>query len=94
MLPKEQIETIVFDIDGTIAPGVSWLRMTEQLGASVAEHERIYRDMIAGITDLNEAKSELVALWGATGNARKDLFREMFDLFPLDDGVDSMIASL
>lgn len=42
------MKAVVFDIDGTLSPEVSWLALTRDLGASVEEHAQIYADYKAG----------------------------------------------
>lgn len=41
-------KAIIFDIDGTLSPEVSWLALTRDLGASVEEHIQIYKNYKEG----------------------------------------------
>lgn len=75
---------VVFDIDGTLAPEVSWLALTRDLGASVERHIQIYTDYKEGKTDYVTSKAQLVDLWRATGNANRTFFVQLFDALPLD----------
>ena len=39
---KPNIKVVVFDIDGTLTDEISWLKMTESLGADPQKHQQIY----------------------------------------------------
>jgi phosphoserine phosphatase len=77
-------KAIIFDIDGTLSPEISWLALTRDLGASVDEHLRIYADLKQGKIDYTESKRQLIDLWRATGNANKPFFQKLFENWPLD----------
>jgi phosphoserine phosphatase len=75
-------KAIIFDIDGTLSPEISWLALTRDLGASVDEHIRIYTDLKQGRIDYPESKRQLINLWRATGNANKAFFQKLFENWP------------
>lgn len=76
-------KAIIFDIDGTLSPEVSWLALTRDIGASVDEHIRIYEDYKAACITYEESKQQLIGLWRATGNANKVFFQKLFESWPL-----------
>lgn len=78
-----RIKAAVFDIDGTLLPDVSWLRLTRDLGVSVDEHGRIFEDFKAGKIPYKQAKEELIALWRSSGRATKIGFMEIFSSWQL-----------
>ena len=65
-------KAVVFDIDGTLSPEVSWLALTRDLGAPVDQHVQIYNDYKEGLIDYPTSKAQLIGLWRATGNANKE----------------------
>lgn len=77
-------EAVVFDIDGTLSPEVSWLALTRDLGAPVEQHIQIYQDYKNGKIDYPTSKSQLIDLWRSTGNANRAFFVQLFDALPLD----------
>lgn len=80
----ETLKAIIFDIDGTLSPEVSWLSLTRDLGASVERHLAIYQDYKAGKANYQTSKQELIKLWQSTGNANYDFFHSLFEQLPLD----------
>ncbi len=84
---------VVFDVDGTLSPDVSWLALTRDLGASVERHEQIYHDYKHGKTDYVTAKSQLLTLWQATGNANKEFFAQLFDALPLNPAAEKVVQA-
>lgn len=79
----ENIKAVIFDVDGTLTNEVSWLNITQGLGADPLEHKRIFDDMRAGVTTYPQAKALLIALWQSTGNANRSFIQEMFDFWTL-----------
>jgi HAD superfamily phosphoserine phosphatase-like hydrolase len=88
-----KFKAVVFDIDGTLSPEVSWLALTRDLGASVAQHIKIYTDYKEGNTDYQTSKNRLLDLWHATGNANKTFFGRLFDSLPLDPNAKKVIQA-
>jgi phosphoserine phosphatase len=85
------IKAVVFDIDNTLTDDVSWLRITELLGASVAEHENIFKRMLNHELSYIDARDQLVQLWQATGNARRAYWEAMFAAWPLKAGARELV---
>ncbi len=79
-----RVKAVVFDIDGTLSPDISWLVLTRDLGAPVERHIQIYQDYKNGKIDYLASKSQLLDLWHATGNTNKTFFSRLFDALPLD----------
>ena len=65
-----RIKAIIFDIDGTLTPQISWTAFTRDIGGSVAKHLAIYQDHLNGSIGLDNSKRQLLGLWQATGNAK------------------------
>ena len=89
----QEAKAVIFDIDGTLAPEVSWLALTRDLGASVEEHMHIYDSLKNGEVDYVAAKSRLVDLWRATGNANKTFFSQIFNALPLNPVAQKVVRA-
>lgn len=90
---EQEIKSIVFDIDGTLSPEISWLSLTRDLGGSVDLHIGIYQDYKDGKTTYEQSKQELIALWQSTGNANKPFFQSLFEQWQLAEGVEDIVAN-
>jgi len=77
------IKAIIFDIDGTLTPGNSWMAFTNDLGASVNDHMSIYKNHLDGVIGLDESKEQLLAMWQATDKANKQHIQEIFHTWPI-----------
>jgi HAD superfamily phosphoserine phosphatase-like hydrolase len=75
---------VIFDIDGTLAPVVSWTDFTKRLGASPEAHLKIYEDYRAGRITYLESKVCLLGLWRSTGNANHAYIERAFADMPLN----------
>jgi HAD superfamily phosphoserine phosphatase-like hydrolase len=93
LFDMKKAEAVVFDIDGTLSPEVSWLALTRDLGAPVERHIQIYTDYKEGRTDYSASKKELIDLWRATGNANKSFFGQLFDSLPLDPAAERVVQA-
>ena len=56
-------KAVVFDIDGTLTPQVSWTAFTKDIGGSVVEHLAIYEDTLNGKLGLDDSKRKLLEMW-------------------------------
>src|SRR3989344_3941623 len=74
----DNIKAVIFDIDGTLTPANSWNVLTEKLGASVEEHNKIHLARIAGAITHEHARAFLINHWQATGNANKKFITNIF----------------
>ena len=77
------IKAVIFDVDGTLTKRLSWLFLTEKLGASTDKHAEMLNGLRSGKYSLSQATKQLVNLWKDTGNANKSSFRKTFDSVPL-----------
>jgi len=91
LVDMQKPRAIVFDIDGTLSPEVSWLALTRDLGAPVEQHIQIYKDYKEGKIDYEASKDQLIGLWRATGNANKAFFARLFDALPLDPAAEQVV---
>lgn len=90
----ESVKAIIFDIDGTLSPEVSWTALTRDLGGSVDDHIAIYQQYKAGQTDYQGSKQQLLDMWSATGNATKAHFAALFESWPLASSAAEVVATL
>jgi HAD superfamily phosphoserine phosphatase-like hydrolase len=74
---------VVFDIDETLAPTISWTDFTKRLGAASDAHSKIYNDYREGRITYLESKVRLLGLWHSTGNANRAFIEETFASMPL-----------
>lgn len=82
-LDKSRIKAVVLDVDNTLAPDNSWLKITRGLGASVVAHEQIFAEYVAGKITYKKAKNELLTIWRRTGNDNSSYWQKMFDSWEL-----------
>jgi HAD superfamily phosphoserine phosphatase-like hydrolase len=94
MNKKDLIKAILFDIDGTLSPDVSWLKLTEGLGASVEKHSEIFDKYLKNEIPYKKAKGDLIKLWQRTGNANKVYMARMFSSWKLKDDAHGVISYL
>ncbi len=87
-------KAIIFDIDGTLSPEISWTALTRDLGASVEDHIAIYQQYKKRQTDYAESKRQLIDLWQATGNASRNYFVSLFEGWPLAPEAPSIVERL
>ncbi|HYH74762.1 MAG TPA: HAD family phosphatase [Candidatus Saccharimonadales bacterium] len=88
------VRAIIFDIDGTLTPEVSWTSLTAGLGASADEHLRIFNNFLDGSIDYPESKRQLLGLWQSTGKANQTFISELFAAWPLKPEAPAVIAEL
>lgn len=86
-------KAIIFDIDGTLTDTVSWLKITEILGASVDEHSRIFADFKEEKITYVESKQQLMALWQSSGNANREFMKQAFRNWDYSEGAEELIRS-
>lgn len=87
-------EAIIFDVDGTLSPDISWTALTRDLGAPVEEHVRLFQALKNGEMTYEDSRDKLVALWQATGNANRAFFTNLFESWQLMDGATSVVDKL
>lgn len=88
------MKAVVFDIDGTLSPDISWTKLTLLLGASVPDHLKIYEDFKNGNLEYEESKKALLRLWRGDGEVSKKKLREIFSCWTLKEGVVPLFAYL
>lgn len=94
MTQKRTLKAVIFDIDGTLTPDVSWTALTRDLGTSVEKHLEIFHGHRDGKITHETSKRELLKLWQETGNANKAFFQKLFMEWPLKDGAGELIDYL
>jgi phosphoserine phosphatase len=94
------ITTIIFDVDGTLAEFLSWMKITEGLAepenkaAAVAEHKRLYQEFKNNQITYKDFKLSILHLWQSTGNAKYDYMRDMFESWELKEDAYETIQAL
>ncbi len=73
-----EIKVVIFDVDKTLSDEVSWLKLTEGLGADPAEHEEIFTQFKERKLSYPVAKAKLVSLWQQTGKANLADIKKLF----------------
>lgn len=87
-------KAIIFDIDGTLCPEISWTALTAGLGASVAKHLTIYERYKCGVIDYPTSRQQLLALWHATGHANRQEFTRLLAHWRLYPGIKAAVKIL
>lgn len=80
------VKAVIFDIDGTLTPEISWTKLTLELGASVPDHLQIYENFKLGKLTYEESKKTLIALWQSSGPVTKGRLARMFESWTLNEG--------
>ncbi|KKR78313.1 MAG: Phosphoserine phosphatase SerB [Candidatus Curtissbacteria bacterium GW2011_GWA1_40_9] len=87
-------KAIIFDADGTLTITNSWNILTEALGASENQHQKIYLARKSGAISLNQARKVLISLWNNTGNANEKFMRQVFKKTKLRQGAKQTVDYL
>jgi len=77
MTTESTIRAVVFDVDGVLFDGNSWLALTEGLGCSVEDHAELYRQGRTRELNWHQAERKLVGMYQASGNATKDFITNL-----------------
>lgn len=93
-MKNKRVKTIIFDIDGTLSDNISWLELTEGLGASPKTLLHLLTKLRSGKLRYNEAKNKVVTLWKNTGNANRPYMKKMFNSWKLKKDAYSTIDYL
>jgi len=94
MMVKNTIKAAIFDVDGVLFDGNSWLMLTEGLGCSVEEHAEIYKQAGAGDLDWHQAERKLVTMYKASGKANKDFITNLCVLHQLRPETKDLVEYL
>ena len=94
MAKKRNVKVIIFDIDGTLSSEVSWLKLTEGLGASANKHAEIFNKYLKREITYKKAKGNLIKLWHSTGNANKKYMTNIFNSWKLKEDAREVIEYL
>ena len=94
MAKKRNVKVIIFDIDGTLSSEVSWLKLTEGLGASANKHAEIFNKYLKREITYKKVKGNLIKLWHSTGNANKKYMTNIFNSWKLKEDAREVIEYL
>lgn len=89
-----EIKAIVFDIDGTLTPDISWLAMTRDLGASVDKHQEIFKAFKESKISYEASREQLIKLWQDTGNATYPKIKNIFENWSIFPEAKELISFL
>ena len=78
----QDIKAVIFDIDGTLTTKNSWDFVTECIGVDKAFHRHLYLKLRSGEMPEHEATNAMIAMWQATGQARRSDFAAVFSKVP------------
>lgn len=71
MTAKDKIKAVVFDFDGVLFDGFSWLELTSGLKCSVEGHVEFYKQTVEKKLGWEQLLRKLVAMYQAGGHANK-----------------------
>ena len=94
IMNMNEIKAVIFDIDGTITPDISWLAMTRDLGASVEEHKTIFKAFKEGQISYETSKEQLIKLWQETGHATRPKLENIFESWPIFPEAEELVSFL
>lgn len=84
-------KAVVFDIDGTLTKNISWVVLTEGVGASIHINDSFVRECRLGKISLEQLEKEIVKNWATGGKNTKKDFYEILDAIPLrEDAIDTI----
>lgn len=94
MTTESVIRAVIFDVDGVLFDGNSWLALTKGLECSVEEHAEIYRRGRAGELDWHQAERKLVGMYRSSGNATREFIADLCASHQLRPEAKSVVEHL
>jgi HAD superfamily phosphoserine phosphatase-like hydrolase len=91
---SKEVEAIILDVDGTLSEEISWLKITQGLGAPPTTHADIFAQFKQGKLSYPQAKEKLIRLWQNTGNANRDFMEKMFRSWDLKKDAPEIVDYL
>jgi len=88
------LKAAAFDIDNTLTDNVSWLALTDLLGASSKTLQDILRRFLADELSYDDAVRQVTELWQSTGRTDKATWQQIFNDWPLKQGAPELITYL
>ena len=88
------IKAIIFDIDGTLVPTISWRELTKGFGADVDEYIKIYGMFKEGLISLEELTKRITIIWSETKNNTRSNVEKIVKATKFYPGVPEMITKL
>lgn len=90
-----KIKAVIFDIDGTLSSGISWMKITRELRESVPDHLKIYEDFKNNRLTLTEGKNAILTLWrGKDGTLHKEQLLKLFQSWKLKEDAGDLFLYL
>lgn len=90
----DTIKVIIIDIDGTLTDEISWIKLTQCLGANAQEHLRIFNEFKEHKLSYTDAKRMLITLWQDTGKSTKSELKKIFSSWNLKNDAQEIIEYL
>ncbi|OGK26087.1 hypothetical protein A2954_04025 [Candidatus Roizmanbacteria bacterium RIFCSPLOWO2_01_FULL_37_12] len=91
---RGKISSIFLDVDGTLSDDISWLKITESLGASKEKHISLFEKLKRGQINYEDAKIKLINLWQKTGNANQKFMEKTYRSWNLRQDANEIIDYL
>lgn len=94
-MSNQKLTHVILDLDQTITTDESsWLQFTSLLGGDSEIHKKIYEDFKNGITQYEEAKSELINYWRRLDSLTRESIKRAYSKIEYREGVVEAINYL
>lgn len=88
------IKAIIFDIDGTLTRDIAWVKVTNELGASIEHNDNIFASWKRGELSEIEAKKKLIENWSRAGKCFKKDWEDILKQIPVREDAKETIKYL
>lgn len=91
---SKQIKALIFDVDGTLTESISWLDLTQCIGADTTVHNQFYLDLYQEKITIDQFNQQLTALWLASNHANKSDILAAIKNWPIKPGITDLFTYL
>ncbi|RJQ37141.1 HAD family hydrolase [Candidatus Parcubacteria bacterium] len=88
------IKAVIFDIDGTLSPTISWDYLTMRIGGSLEENAAAFADWSTERITESVLRQRLIANWTRRAPPLKVTFRSILEEIALHDDAPAAVAYL
>jgi HAD superfamily phosphoserine phosphatase-like hydrolase len=85
-------KVIVFDLDGTLIKGTSWVEFNQSLGLTESEDLHLFEQYKKGLLSYTKWIDEIVTIYHKYSPVHKEVVEAIGFLFPLREGAEELIA--